>query len=339
MKLSRSDYNKIEESYNIDRLNAQRELKKRTNEILLKFPRIKEINQSISQLYLSVAKKRLSNNRSNSKENLINEALLNKLNTEKETILKSNGYDPSYLDIEYKCPICKDTGYVDGVRCECFKRKIYELISSQDGTFLSDHITSFNDFKLDYYDDTYKVDKSNKTAKDYATEAVDLAVTFSLNFENNNDNLLIIGNTGVGKTLLCTCIANSLIKKGYSVVYLSSIEMFNQISDYKLNKIEPFEIEKKHANRLLVEQLYNCDLLIIDDLGSESVNGFVSSELFNIINLRLSRNLSTIISTNLNPKDIKNTYSERIFSRIVKSYDKILLIGDDLRIKLNNKGE
>ena len=145
-----------------------------------------------------------------------------------------------------------------------------------------------------------------------------------LNFERDHGSLLLMGPVGTGKSFLSNCIANEIIKKGHSVIYFSAISLFEHISSYKFSK-------DKYSMENPLGDIYSCDLLVIDDLGSEITNNFVCSELFNIINERHLRNKSTVISTNLKPSEILDRYSSRIFSRINQYYDKKYLSGDDIR--------
>ena len=139
--------------------------------------------------------------------------------------------------------------------------------------------------------------------------------------------MLIYGNTGVGKTFLANCIAREILNNAHSVVYITATELFETFSKHSFDRDNDYELDSK------VEYINSCDLLIIDDLGTELSNSFTNSQLYSCINNRILKNLSVIISTNYQLNELQTTYSERIFSRFVGEYSILRLIGDDIRIK------
>jgi DNA replication protein DnaC len=152
--------------------------------------------------------------------------------------------------------------------------------------------------------------------------------SFIQNFGTSYENLLIYGNTGVGKTFLSNCIAKELLDAGHTVIYLTSFQLFEILEKYKFNTAENYE---EIRNRF--EYILDCDLLIIDDIGTELNNTFITSQLYQCINERHLKQKSTIISTNLSFDQLKNNYSERIFSRISSHYKLLKIIGDDIRLQ------
>ena len=154
------------------------------------------------------------------------------------------------------------------------------------------------------------------------------AKDFVKNFDTQSDNLLLYGNTGVGKTFLANCIAKELLDQSHTVVYLTSLKLFDILEAYKFDRDMPFD--EKNAT---VAYILDSDLLIIDDLGTELNNGFTSSQLYHCIDTRLNHRHSTIISTNLSFDDLRDDYSERIFSRLTSNYTLLKLTGDDIRLK------
>ncbi|HIW20696.1 MAG TPA: ATP-binding protein, partial [Candidatus Dorea intestinavium] len=157
--------------------------------------------------------------------------------------------------------------------------------------------------------------------KENAAIALDTCQDFVKTFQRTNDNLLLLGDTGVGKTYLSHCIAGALLKQSYSVVYLTASEFFDEMAKTRFDKKE----DNGHIR--------DCDLLIIDDLGTELSNTFTNTEFFIVINDRLLRKKSTLISTNLSLEDIKTIYTERVFSRLTSNYTMLRLTGEDIRIK------
>lgn len=242
-------------------------------------------------------------------------ARIKELDKRQRDILESLGKPADYLDPIYDCPLCHDTGIADGQRCACFKKKAIELIYNDSNLKNITEGVSFDSFDLSLYPDDVK-DGAGKTPFAYAKEALAVARSFVKNFDSHHDNLLIYGNTGMGKTLLSTCIARELIKTTHSVVYLTAVELFKRLEEYDDNS-----------------PLIECDLLIADDLGTELTNLFTNSKLFYCINERLLRQKSTIISTNLSLNELRNNYTDRINSRILSSYIQLKLTGRDLRLR------
>ena len=240
---------------------------------------------------------------------------IKELDKRQKEILESLGKPADYLDPIYDCPLCHDTGISDGHRCTCFKKKAIELIYNDSNLKNITDGISFDSFDLSLYPDDVK-DGTGKSPRVYAGEALSAAKAFARNFDSHHDNILIYGNTGVGKTLLSTCIAGELIQTSHSVVYLTAVDLFERLGEYDDNT-----------------PLLECDLLIVDDLGTELTNVFTNSKLFYCINERLLRQKSTIISTNLSLGEIRNNYTERIYSRIISSYMILKLTGEDQRTK------
>ena len=184
---------------------------------------------------------------------------------------------------------------------------------------------NFDAFDLDVYDDDYFEEGSEVSARANAEIALEKATNFVHNFKQKGGNLLLLGKTGCGKTFMSNCIAKSLLDQGVSVIYFTSSELFRVFEEQTF---------KKNANVAeLHDHIFDCDLLIIDDLGTEFQNSFTTARLFQCLNERLLRNKSTIISTNLMLEDLRDTYSERITSRVFSNYEVIKLIGNDIRIK------
>ena len=177
------------------------------------------------------------------------------------------------------------------------------------------------------FDDTKVDERSNKTAREYMRQVVALCRSYVEHFGEHKDNLLFTGKTGLGKTFLSNCIAKELLDQSYSVVYLPAVEM------YEIFSKERFDYDSTEEDRDRSRYLLDCDLLIIDDLGTELVNTFTTSQLFYCINERLNRRKGTIISTNLPVNEMRDEFTDRVMSRIVSQYTVIPLYGEDLRIR------
>lgn len=166
---------------------------------------------------------------------------------------------------------------------------------------------------------------SGLSARKTAAQALDRAWKFVKNFSSQFENLCLYGDTGVGKTFLSHCIAKELIERGFSVIYFTAFDLFELLERHKFSSSE--EIVDAHRH------IFDCDLLIIDDLGTELTNSFVASQFFLCINERILRKKSTVISTNLSMEQFADIYSERTFSRILSHYKMIRLFGNDIRVQ------
>lgn len=186
-------------------------------------------------------------------------------------------------------------------------------------------------FELDYYSSNFIDRLTGKSSLETMKNNVAVCRQFINNFDAEPGNLLFYGSTGVGKTFLSNCIARELIERAYSVIYFTVAELFEVSARNTFGK----DPEAQDVNEYVID----CDLLIIDDLGTELANSFTNSRLFTYLNERILRQKATIISTNLSLDDIKSIYSERIFSRISSNYTMLRFVGDDIRIqkKLMNR--
>lgn len=326
MGLNVSQYDALMREYDRVRLKHKRELDERTLEIYSKIPRIKEINDSISTVSVETAKKMLLENISFSPDAVKKE--IEALSKEKASLLRENGYPEDYLSMRYTCPDCKDTGYVGSNKCHCLKNSIIEILYEQSNIKEVLERENFSSFSFKYFDNTVKDSATGLTALENMHEVVKTCRDYIDNFSSEYKSLYLYGATGVGKTFLTNCIAKELIDNSYSVIYVSSIRLFDILAN------STFKRDMSVSSADLAENLLDCDLLIIDDLGTELINSFTASSLFNCINERHLRRKSVIISTNLSLAELRANYSERVFSRIMSNYTLLKIYGDDLRVNL-----
>lgn len=239
-----------------------------------------------------------------------------------------HGYPADYLKPVYECADCKDTGYIDGRKCHCFEKLIVQYLYSQSN--LKDVLEheNFSHFNLDFYPDDYTEEATGETPRDNMRHVLETVKSYLSGFSDTPGNLLLYGNTGVGKTFLTNCIAKELLDKSHTVVYLTSLKLFDILESCKFDR----DLSQTRKNASL-SYLLSSDLLIIDDLGTELNNSFTSSQLYHCIDTRLTNHRSTIISTNLSFDDLRERYSERIFSRITSNYTLLKITGDDIRLK------
>ncbi len=228
----------------------------------------------------------------------------------------------------YECPDCRDTGFINGKKCHCFLRASIDLLYTQSGILDILQKENFNTFDSSLYPEDVTDPSAGMNARENSIYARDFSLDFTENFltTRKGQNILFYGATGTGKTFLTHCIAKALIDKGISVIYLSAVRLFEIMADDHFGRTD------NEGSAYVNSDLLESDLLIIDDLGTETVNNFTISALFELINERGLSNKSTVISANLDPKRIMDTYSERIFSRIAKDYRLIKLFGRDLRM-------
>lgn len=322
MGLTNSQYDAIMRQYGARQLQNQRITAARKEEVFSKVPRIKEINDLVSSSALEQAKLLLDGN--TDALSLLNQKL-SALKTERDKELEKAGYPLTYLDEVYSCPDCQDTGYIGSQKCHCLKQAIYDMVYSQSN--LTDILQkeNFSTFSFDYYSKTDINPKTNLSSYDTARNAYQACLEFTQNFKETPKNILFYGDTGVGKTFLTNCIAESLLSQGYSVIYFTAFQLFDILSKGVFEK----DTDAIQAN----QNIFDCDLLVIDDLGTELSNSFTVSQLFLCINERMLHGKSTIISTNLSLGQISDRYSERTFSRIMDNYQLIKLFTTDIRLQ------
>lgn len=298
------------------------DLEKRRSCAFAKAPRLAEIDREVASLSAQKARSLLCG-QSSSVEDLKRSVAL--LSRERRSLLKENGFPEDYLEPHYLCPRCQDTGYTDTGKCSCFKKAEIELLYTQSNLAEILEKENFEHFSFDWYSDTIKNEATGLTARQTAQRAYDTAWNFVQDFDSRFQNLFFYGSTGVGKTFLSHCIANALLESSHCVLYFSAFDLFDSMAQTAFSR----KSETDPGENFILD----CDLLIIDDLGTELTNSFVSSQLFLCINERIARRKSTVISTNLTLEDFSATYSERTFSRIASNYQMLKLIGKDIRIQ------
>ena len=321
--------------YDQKKRRAELELETRKKELYVKFPRLEEIENELNNFAINTAKNILKGT-SSSLDDL--NAKVAELKNEKEKLLKENKIDNNFLGPSYECNLCNDTGYIQGENsasslCPCLKQKLLD-ISYNKSNISNLGKENFETFRPEAFSDIIEPEKykMNISPRQNILTIKAKSLEFVENFDNpDTRNLLFTGNTGLGKTFMSNCIANELIKKGKNVLYQTAPVLLETVIDNKMNKYKTSSQDNFYKNVL------ECDLLIIDDLGTECLNSMKLSELFTILNTRLlnlnNKVTKTIISTNLHINNIFKNYEERIGSRIAGFYDIHYFFGDDLRFK------
>ena len=331
MALKNSQYYAIMREYEKRQLKNHDIQSSRYEEVYQKLPEFKALDESISILSVQYGKK-LLNGDARALASLKEE--LEILRSSKKNLLISAGFPENYLEPIYDCPDCKDTGYIGNQKCHCFKRAVIGLLYEQSNIKEFPTEASFDNFSLDFYSPSIYDKTTGRSARTIMEDTLKICHRFIDTFGKEFQNLFFYGSVGVGKTFLSTCIAREIMDREFSVLYFSAPQLFSALSQPKFDKND---VDAKNMS----EHIFNCDLLIIDDLGSEYTNAFIAAQFFTCINERLIHRKSTIISTNLSLESIADLYTERSFSRITSSYALLKIIGDDIRIKkkLKNREE
>lgn len=310
--------------YEQTRLKNKRLSQDRREEVYAAIPRIEEIDTDSALSYLSYARNKIMGLTVAGQEDT--QERNRQLAAEKAELLVKNGYSSDYLEPIYDCPLCQDTGYINQRKCSCYIDKIIDTLYLQSNLKNILSKENFDTFKVDYYGKN-AVENRQFSPYENICNILQRSKEFINAFDTPNSergNILIYGETGLGKTFLTNCIAKELLDRKHSVLYLSANELFEEI-------LAGYLMQQKSELEDLYNYLYNCELLIIDDLGTELTNNFVLSQLFELINKRELTGLSTLISTNLSMKQMRDRYSERIMSRIVANYIVFNIYGDNIR--------
>lgn len=303
-----------------DRQRAAMELAEKKRDLFyLACPRAKEINRQLASTAVSAAKAVLSGkDAAQQLEKLHGQNRL--LQEELGKLIAGGGWTPEDFEPQYTCPKCKDTGYVDGRMCTCFRELLRTESYRQLNSLTPLSLSSFEDFSLKYYPDERREGKPSD--RQIMRNTLEFCISYAKNFSLSSPNLIMTGGTGLGKTHLSLAIAREAIQKGYGVVYSSASRLVQKLES------EHFGREESEDTGSLLE---SCDLLILDDLGTEFRSTFSAAALYEIVNERLLLRKPTVISTNLSTKEIVNYYSERFASRIIGSYKRIVFVGRDVR--------
>lgn len=315
--------------YSLKKQKAENECRNFKKEIFLKIPEVANLQDELANISIRSLKNNMIQDeisREIETQNL--EIKINQINDKIAKALKKNGYTLEMFNPKYECDICKDTGYIGSKQCYCLKQKVINIAYKQSNVLkLEDE--NFETFDTCYYstkiDDKYG---SKKSPLENIEDIRKLSLNFCNNISDKNQkNLLFIGGTGLGKTFLSNCIASEVIKNGYTAIYQTAPILMDTVIEHKLT------YGKNDNNKEKYNQIFDADLLIIDDLGTETMNNIKFTELFNIINTRLLNNKKMIISTNLTINKLYDTYDERVASRLIGNFMICKFIGEDIRLK------
>ena len=319
MGYNKDNFKRIRDEYATKHLVAESAARVRVSEIHAVLPGVAEIDRTLASTGLALMGASLMPPKEREAEFArIKEQNL-ALNQKRNEILVAAGYPADYTDVKYDCPKCGDSGYVGIEMCECMRNALIMAGFESSGISHLLKTQTFDNFSLDYYKQDGKVlacmERVLSVMKAYAEEFT----------PEGAHNLALFGGTGLGKTHLSSAVARKVIEKGYDVLYVTAIEL-----------VSAFETEQfgKNAERgELTDKFFECDLLIIDDLGTELGGQFTLSTIYNVLNIRINKKKSTVISTNCTQQDLLKKYGDRISSRIFGEFRPLLFLGTDVRMQ------
>ncbi len=308
---------------------AEQALEKRRELLYLRSPRAQAIEYELSKTSVAAARAVVSG--ANVREELMKLKESNLvLQKELANIIAGFGFQPDYLEEWHDCDKCGDTGFIDGRMCDCMKKLVRELAYDRLNKMSPLALSDFESFDTRYYSKA-KMPDSNIIPYNHMQGVLNFCRKYADEFSLHSDSLLFQGLPGLGKTHLSLAIAKTAIDKGFGVIYVSAPMILRKIE----NEHFDFDNKDKSTERMVSE----CDLLILDDLGTEFVSRFSTSTVYNILNSRMMSSKPTIISTNMSGKELQEIYNGRILSRIIGSFRRVSFVGTDVRQQKRMKGQ
>lgn len=306
--------------------DVTKKLNKKKDFCYSKCNKIKEIDDKINMTGLKISKAVISANINDKKQYIENlKSSIESLKKQKEVLMLENGFPKDYFNDIYICRKCEDTGFINNEKCYCFKQKLINKAYGMSNIDEIIKVENFSKFSLEYY--SKDEDKKNDMSPYKNMKLIMRRCTFFIEeFDEKFNNIVFYGKEGLGKTFLCRCIAKDLLDRGKIVLYVSAFSLFEMFEKLKFDK------DNENINKNILNLTKESDLLIIDDLGTEFVTKLSTAVLFDIINSRILTRKSTIISTNLYPNELSQTYSGRVISRLYDKYEMIRFFGKDIRM-------
>ncbi len=328
MAYSKKIFDKATEKLNFRRNSALNMVEYRKKELYSAFPRLNEIEKTLGEIGAQTAKSVLNGSSAIDELKLLKEKSI-ALQNEYKAILTENGYAEDYLEPHFSCEKCGDTGYVElenkTVTCDCYKKLLSDTACEELNKISPLSLSTFDSFELGYY--SGNPDENGKIPYNRMVKILKHCADYAHNFSLSSKGLLLMGSTGLGKTHLSLAIANEVIQKGYSVVYVSAPDI--------LTKLEREHFAYGYSEKeQIMNSLLDCDLLILDDLGTEFVTQFTSTAIYNIFNTRINAGKPVIINTNLTVDELGKVYTKRFTSRLTSSCEQLEFIGRDIRALL-----
>ena len=324
MALTNSQYDAIMREYNRKQAKDRYEQEQRIKEVYGAIGQMEDLEKEISSLAVSQARKLLEGEKQ--ALTALREKLAD-LREQKQVLLAAAGFPADYMEMRYHCPDCRDTGYVGREKCHCFRQTEIDFLYTQSNLKEVLERENFSRFCLDYYGDRADYPGRQLSPRENILRVMKSCRDLVEHADQFPVNILFTGPAGVGKTYLTHCIAKEMLDRYRSVIYLTSNDLFDTLSKSK------FEYKPDADSTCMHQHILDCDMLIIDDLGTELNNTFTTSQLFYCLNERAAAKSSTVISTNLSIAAMTESYSERVTSRLLSSYKIWEIYGEDIRIK------
>ncbi len=315
MSHSAENYRRVKELLEERRLSANRIAESHRDELHTRLPEVAEIDRKLRKTGMRLFRTACEGGDDLESRLAAIRAENESLQSARAAILAGAGYPADYTEVHFTCKTCSDTGFVASKMCDCMRRLLIEegIRSSGLGSLIAKQ--SFQNFNLSYY--------TGERESEMMRYAKDKCVYFAENFAPGKENLLLMGGTGLGKTHLSTAVAKRVIENGFDVVYESAQ---NLLADFEFDRFK-----SRGDDPLRSDKYLSCDLLLLDDLGTEMQTQFTLSTLYNLLNTRLNRGKSTLISTNLSQNEIRARYDDRITSRLFGEYTILFFVGEDIR--------
>ena len=319
MGYNRENYKRIREEYRTKYLKAREAADARRLELHSMLPAVADLDRTLSETGLEIMRVTLEGGADRERKLASirerNELLL----AARAEMLEAAGYPADYSAIHYACEACGDSGYIDGKMCTCMRRAL--TLAGYESSGIADLLRTqtFDTFSLDYY-------RQDPAAYDRMAHNLKIMKSYAADFSTERmRNLLLMGSTGLGKTHLSSAVAREVIDRGFDVQYVTAVGM---LADFEYQRFGNSITGDEGEN---VSRYYDCDLLIVDDLGTEVINQFTLSCIYNVINIRLTKKKSTIISTNLMQRELLDKYWDRVTSRLFGEYLPLMFVGSDVR--------
>ena len=304
------------------RAENEREHRRRVDDAYRRVPGLRALDQTLQQQMITLVGLTMRHGSDHTDELRALERENLDLQAQRAELLTEHGLPIDYTDEIFTCPDCRDTGYLRGQPCRCLMKLYNAEVTADLSSLLQSEGESFERFDLTLYDDAPGDSPRKQMAQTFA-----FCRAFAQDFEPGSPNLLLQGGTGLGKTFLSACIARVVSARGYSVAYESAGAALGAFETAKFQRLSP-EGEQAAAR---VEQYLGCDLMILDDLGTEMITAYSTSALYTLINTRLTRKKATIISTNCSNEELQKKYTPQILSRIEGEYQTLPFVGRDIR--------
>ena len=313
------NYKRVREAYRTKYLRAYEIADERMDEVHAKSPELAAIDRELRLTGAEIALAVIGTGEEYRERLAAAEAKNIALQAKRTALLAELGYPADYTLPPYECERCKDSGFVDTKMCECMRRELVMAAYESSGLGALMRTQSFESFDLSFY----SAENGDRSRMQLNFEQLRL---YAERFTMDSDSLLLVGPTGLGKTHLSTAIARRVIERGYDVYYTGAVGMLSDFEHVRFGN--GTERAAAEPNRY-----FDCDLLIIDDLGTELSNNFTNSCLYTVLNHRINLKRPTIINTNLKGKEIKERYSDRIASRLLCEYKPYIFVGQDVRFR------